>query len=229
MTKWILAAFSLWGLFNISGCIVEEVADPAIVFDYSSHITSIEKLKQKSLSLAQTGQGSESLMPDIPNEWIPPAYCEKKWTAIVLHHSATDKGDATFFNKAHEGRCDENGVRWKGIGYDFVIGNGTMSGDGQVEVTFRWREQIAGAHCRTDRSNWANRDGIGICLVGNFDKTTPSRHQMDSLVQLVQFLQQRYGISKSRIYGHGQTPGAGPTACPGRKFPIWWLKSQLEF
>jgi len=28
-------------------------------------------------------------------------------------------------------------THWAGIGYDFVIGNGTDSGDGEIEVTFR--------------------------------------------------------------------------------------------
>ncbi len=228
MTKWILPVFFLYVLCNLSGCAYEEVSDPAIVSDCNPLIFNVEKPKSTSPSDPKTTKLTELVSRDVPAEWIPPAYLEKKWTAIVLHHSATAEGNAAFFNKAHEGRSDENGVLWKGIGYDFVIGNGTMSPDGQVEVTFRWRQQITGAHCKTDHSNWANRTGIGICLVGNFDETTPSRRQMASLLQLVRFLQERYGIPKSRIYGHGQTPGARPTACPGKRFPMWWLKSQLE-
>jgi hypothetical protein len=227
MAKWILLTCFFSGLSVLSGCFYEEVGNPAIIFDYDPRIIDVKK--NAAPESPKPARLAESVKIDVPGEWIPPARLERKWTAIVLHHSATETGNAAFFNKAHEGRCDENGVRWKGIGYDFVIGNGTMSGDGQVEVTFRWRQQITGAHCKTNSSNWANRTGIGICLVGHFDNTTPSRHQMDSLVQLVQFLQQRYGIPKSRIYGHGQTPGAGPTACPGKRFPIQWLKSQLDF
>lgn len=223
MSKCILLACFLSGLCSLSGCSYEEVADPAIVLDCNSHIFKAEEAGPKPTRLAELMTG------DVPAEWIPPAYRERRWTAIVLHHSATAKGNAAFFNKAHEGRSDENGNHWKGIGYDFVIGNGTMSGDGQVEVTFRWRQQITGAHCRTDRSNWANRTGIGICLVGDFDKTTPSRRQMASLLQLIRFLQERYRIPKSRIYGHKQTPRAGPTACPGKRFQIAWLKSKLDF
>jgi hypothetical protein len=225
MSKWILPACFLVGLCGLSGCIYEEVADPAIVLDYNPHIFNEEKAKRD----LQPARLADLVAMGVPPEWIPPAYRERRWTAIVLHHSATAKGNAAFFNKAHEGRSDDNGNHWKGIGYDFVIGNGTMSGDGQVEVTFRWRQQITGAHCRTDKSNWANKTGIGICLVGDFDKTIPTRRQMISLVQLIRFLQERYRIPKSRIYGHGQTPGAKPTACPGRRFPIEWLKSKLDF
>jgi N-acetyl-anhydromuramyl-L-alanine amidase AmpD len=120
-------------------------------------------------------------------------------------------------------------MHWEGIGYDFVIGNGTDSGDGQVEVTYRWREQKTGAHCGGTAGNWANKEGIGICLVGNFNTTVPTRRQMQSLVKLVRFLQSRYDIRKSRIYGHGSTPGAHITDCPGRNFSLARLKSMLDY
>jgi N-acetyl-anhydromuramyl-L-alanine amidase AmpD len=63
--------------------------------------------------------------------------------------------------------------------------------------------------------------------VGNFDYTSPTTRQMQSLVKLVRFLQNRYRIPKSRIYGHGSTPGARVTDCPGRRFPMARLKSML--
>ncbi len=116
----------------------------------------------------------------------------------------------------------------RGVGYDFVIGNGTNSGDGQVEVTFRWRKQLTGAHCKTP-NNWANEKAVGICLVGNFNQTVPTRRQMQSLVKLVRFLQNRYRIPKSRVYGHKTTPGARVTDCPGKRFPMGRLKSMLDF
>jgi len=159
---------------------------------------------------------------NVPRAWIPPARVEKEWTAIVIHHSATEKGNAAIFHKWH---IEHNG--WEGVGYDFVIGNGTNSGNGQIEVTFRWQKQIPGAHCGGTTGNWANEDGIGICLVGDFNNTTPTEQQMQSLVRIIRFLQKRYGIPKSRIYGHGTTPGARITDCPGRMFPMARLKSML--
>ncbi|MHC4158827.1 MAG: peptidoglycan recognition protein family protein, partial [Planctomycetota bacterium] len=115
------------------------------------------------------------------------------------------------------------------VGYNFVIGNGTDSSDGEVEVTFRWRNQKTGAHCGGTWRNWANKNAIGICLVGDFNRTIPTRRQMWSLAKLIRFLQNRYGISKSRIYSHNTTPGASPTDCPGRKFPMAKLKSMPDF
>jgi hypothetical protein len=157
----------------------------------------------------------------IPREWFPPNYLERRWAAIVVHHSATDYGNAAIFDKWHR-----EGNHWEGVGYDFVIGNGTNSANGQVEVTFRWRQQKTGAHCKTP-DNWANEKAIGICLVGDFNKTVPTPQQMQSLVNLSQFLQKRYGIPAGSIYGHKNTPGARSTDCPGRNFPMSRLKSML--
>ena len=173
------------------------------------------------------GGNKSSTFPDtvdknVPMAWYPPRSREKGWKAIIIHHSATHKGNADKFDDFHK-----NGQKWIGIGYDFVIGNGRGSGDGLVEVTFRWREQIAGAHVGDTPGNWANEDAVGICLVGDFTKTSPTYRQMQSLVRLVRFLQQRYQIPKSRIYGHKNTPGIKKkTKCPGN-FPIARLKQML--
>lgn len=126
------------------------------------------------------------------------------------------------FDRAH--REDNN---WQGVGYDFVIGNGTDSRDGQIEVTFRWRQQLVGAHCKTP-GNWANENAVGICLVGNFEHASPSRRQMASLARLVKFLQLRYGIPKSRIYGHKTMPGAKSTDCPGASFSMAELHALIN-
>ncbi|NIO79187.1 MAG: hypothetical protein GTN53_01350, partial [Candidatus Aminicenantes bacterium] len=181
-------------LFVLSGCIYNDEPLPKITSDYSSKI-----VQPKLLTPTKKPDFDEN----IPRNWLPPSRLEKKWIALVIHHSVTENGNATIFDKFHR----EN-KHWEGIGYDFVIGNGTNSGDGQVEVTFRWRNQTIGAHCGGTRGNWANKYAVGICLVGNFNHTTPTMQQMRSLVKLVRFLQNRYGIPKSRIYGHKTTPGA---------------------
>ena len=150
----------------------------------------------------------------VPATWFPPRRLEKRWEAIVIHHSGTANGNMAIFDRWHRERN-----HWDGIGYDFVIGNGTDSDNGEVEVTFRWTSQKVGAHCKTP-GNWANEHAIGICLVGDFDQTSPTRRQMQSLIRLITFLQRRYHISSNRIYGHNTTPGANITDCPGAHFPM---------
>ena len=209
--------FIFWScLFVLSGCVYNDEPMPKITYTPTPKVIVPPVKKQ-----ART---ATNIRKSIPLHWQAPSWIEKKWTAIVIHHSGTRKGNATIFDKWHR-----EGRHWEGVGYDFVIGNGTDSGDGQVEVTFRWRKQMIGAHCGGTPGNWANKEAVGICLVGDFNRASPTRRQMRSLVNLVRYLQSRYQIPKSRIYGHNTTPGAGKTDCPGRNFPMARLKSQLEF
>ncbi len=200
-------------LLVLGGCVYDDEPMPKITHDYSIS----ETLTSKPATPTKNSLG------DIPRWWLPSSNVEKSWTAIVIHHSGTKSGNAAIFDKWHR-----EGNHWEGVGYDFVIGNGTNSGDGEVEVTYRWREQVTGAHCGGTAGNWANRDAVGICLVGNFNQTLPTSRQMQSLVRLIRFLQNRYGIPKSRIYGHKTTPGASITDCPGKRFPMAWLKLMLD-
>ena len=209
-------SFIIWCCFvGLFGCATKEEPTAQIVYNPNTEINYVQP------AVAKPKLTSSNVNRNIPREWYPPSWREKGWEAIVIHHSATNTGDMAIFDRKHR---EEN--HWDGVAYDFVIGNGTDSGDGEVEVTFRWLEQITGAHCKTP-DNWGNEEGIGICLVGNFNNTSPSARQMRSLAKLVRFLQNRYKIPTSRIYGHGTTPGARVTDCPGRWFPMARLKSML--
>lgn len=203
-------------VFILSGCIYNEEPMPEIAK------TLPPKPKIVSPSVRQPATGIPEVYQKIPRSWLPPRLIEKRWMAIVIHHSGTKNGNVAIFDKIHR-----EGKHWEGVGYDFVIGNGTDSGDGEVEVTFRWREQKVGAHCGGTRGNWANKDAVGICLVGDFTRRLPTARQMQSLVKLVRFLQRRYSIPQGRIYGHKTTPGAIVTDCPGRRFPMAKFKSRL--
>ncbi len=135
-----------------------------------------------------------------------------RWKYVVIHHSATDKGSARVFDRNHRRQRHFR----HGLGYQFVICNGSYGRkDGQIEVGWRWREQLDGAHCRAGNGN---RIGIGICLVGNFNETRPSRKQFNSLIHLVTHLCYMYNIPVENVRGHGEMPGAN-TECPGKNFP----------
>ena len=137
---------------------------------------------------------------------------ENKWEYVVLHHSATNEGNADSFDKYHR---DEK--KWEyGLAYHFVIGNGNGSGNGEIEVGDRWKKQIHGAHTANMD---LNRISIGICLVGNFEADyEPTNNQLESLVSLVTYFSEKYHIPKSRIVRHSQVLQKG-TACPGKNFP----------
>jgi hypothetical protein len=148
----------------------------------------------------------------LPQEWQPRAR-HRPWRAIVIHHMASGTGSAAVIHRIHRQKG------WDGIGYHFVIGNGTLTDDGAVEVAYRWTGQKVGAHCRQARNgdgNWWNRNSIGICLIGDFTEEPPSEVQMRSLRRLVRALMDTYGIPATAVVPHGSVK---VTACPGRLFP----------
>jgi hypothetical protein len=209
-------------IFGLAGCGPSEEPMPEVVYDYGSTLPTRPKPAPAPVIIKPT-----PVIPPaggaVPRSWMP-SRSERDWSAIIIHHSATSEGNAAIFDKWHR---EENG--WNGVGYDFVIGNGTNSGNGEVEPTYRWRGQLTGAHSGGTPGNWANEEGIGICLVGDFDRTTPTSQQMASLAKLVRFLQQRYHIPKSRVFGHGTVPGGHVTDCPGKRFPMSWLKANISY
>ena len=140
----------------------------------------------------------------------------RSWQYIVIHHSDTDSGNERIFDSFHR-----KIKGWAGIGYHFVIGNGTDSGNGTIEVTFRWEEQMHGAHAGVDEYN---QRGIGICLVGNFSRSLPTEQQMASLAFLVTYLQEKCRIPTSNILLHRQIKN---TDCPGANFPYYRFLSLL--
>lgn len=134
-----------------------------------------------------------------------------KWETITLHHSATKVGNAEIFDRHHRR------VGMGGLAYHFVIGNGTNSGDGEVEVGWRWIKQ----------REVARPQDINICLVGNFNYQRVTRKQFQSLVELVRLLQRQYGIPSRNIRAHKDIEGE-ITECPGKNFPMRRLKRELR-
>ncbi len=147
------------------------------------------------------------------NPWKPSAPL-RDWKHIVIHHTASESGSVETINAAHLARKDKNGVAWKGIGYHFLIGNGSGMGDGEIEPTFRWRQQMQGAHAGDEEYN---QRGIGICLVGNFEDHRPSIAQLTAVKRLVGVMKSEYHIHGDHVVGHRSVKS---TACPGKLFPL---------
>ncbi len=149
---------------------------------------------------------------------LPRGVRTRGWRYIVIHHSDTTTGNAAIFDRYHRRRGMENG-----LAYHFVIGNGKGARDGEIEVGGRWRKQLHGGHVR---NQGMNEVGIGVCLVGNFQKQRPSRKQMESLTRLVSYLMTKYNIPKRRVIGHRDVRG-NPTSCPGKNLSIVELRKKL--
>jgi len=137
----------------------------------------------------------------------------RPWHYIIIHHSATPSGTVEGITQFHRDRGFQD------VGYHFIINNGRSAGtrDGEISATARWTEQLPGAHTSVANRPEFNTEGIGICLIGNFEQHPPTPAQMTSLHLLVLALRDRCNIPLERILGHGEVK---ETQCPGRLFQM---------
>ena len=134
---------------------------------------------------------------EVTYKWNGALTKRRSTTRIILHHAAASKCTAQQIHSWHLA----NG--WVGIGYHFFVRK-----DGSV---YRGRpETVVGAHAGNN-----NYDSIGICFEGNFMTETMSEAQKRAGQELVQYLKDKYGISK--VQKHSDVNATG---CPGTRFPF---------
>lgn len=138
-----------------------------------------------------------------------------RWKFIIVHNSGTRQGSAKVFDYYHRHvRRMKNG-----LAYHFVIGNGTSTRNGQIEIGDRWIKQMRGGHVHSD---YMNNIGLGICLVGDFNRDQPTRAQLEACEELIKYLQERCG--KMQVRPHREVnPPRWATDCPGDVFPYGWF------
>ena len=147
-----------------------------------------------------------------------------RWRYIVVHNSGTRQGSAKAFEHYHR---YVRGMS-NGMAYHFVIGNGTSTGNGQIEIGNRWNRQIQGGHVHSD---YLNNISIGICLVGDFNNSRPKQEQLASLEELIKAVRSRVGRVNGQqavVEPHRNiNPPRWPTDCPGDEFPFSWLRNKF--
>ena len=115
-----------------------------------------------------------------------------------------------------------------GLAYHFVIGNGTSTRDGAIEIGNRWHRQIQGGHVHSD---YLNNIAIGICLVGDFNNQHVGEKQKAALEELIEYLRRRVGRignQPAAVRAHKDiNPAQWPTDCPGSEFPYAWLRRKF--
>jgi len=144
-----------------------------------------------------------------------------KWRYIIVHNSGTRQGNAQAFDFYHRRvRKMPNG-----LAYHFVIGNGTSSSNGKIEIGPRWSRQVRGGHVHSD---YMNGIALGVCLVGDYNRDQPTKAQLEALDELIRYLRQRVGKidrKPAAVKPHREVnPPRWPTDCPGKRFPYSWLR-----
>jgi hypothetical protein len=226
--------FLLAGALNVGGVKVisrqEWGADESIRYDYRSE-EDIQKTDDDSLTSKQ--QQCQSLIEKYPEEYtysrvvsseqgnklLWPRQYSKKVKKIVIHHTAesdkskeipgSDKIRSIYYYHAKT-------RGWGDIGYQFVIDQ-----DGNVYEGRAGGDYVVGGHAYC-----SNINTVGVALMGNFERTQPSKGQIAALTRLLKGLSQKYsldltsenvfhGTKGPALLGHRDVKS---TACPGHNF-----------
>ena len=161
----------------------------------------------------------EDLMPKVRAATARIKIQRDKWQRIVVHHSAIKYGNVEKYDAAHRLRGMQNG-----LAYHFLIGNGIDADDGEIEIGPRWQKQQPGGHVK---NLLINQTAIGICLIGNFEKTHPSKMQLAAFTQLMDWLQGVALGKKVHFAGHRELKGE-QTVCPGKHFPLALMHARYD-
>ncbi|TVR00642.1 MAG: hypothetical protein EA398_11015 [Deltaproteobacteria bacterium] len=124
---------------------------------------------------------------------------------LTVHHTVTPNNDsltpAARMRQIQAFHIDGRG--WCDVGYHFMVGI-----DGRVyEGRNNWMR--TGAHVRV-----ANRDNVGINLVGNFMSFEPRTIQMEGAARIIAWVADRHGFTINRVNVRGHQEFMA-TDCPG--------------
>ena len=158
----------------------------------------------------------------------------KKIKRIVVHHSASEWGNANEIDHWHKSRG------WKEIGYHFVIQNGYPTAEDKI-MRRRWNPLIGQIECgrHIDLDDWIeeneigahclslNKESIGICLI--HDKGEKYKLKMlISLSRMCHFLVRHFEeLNYNDIIGHYEVDSKKPN-CPGINMPRFRKLLKLE-
>ncbi len=131
-----------------------------------------------------------------------------RWNRIVLVHSGSPTGSPATIEETHRS------VGYDGLGFHFVVGNGTGMSDGQIHVGYRWMDQQDGAQLAG--LTGSSKGIIEVCLVGDGDRRPFGKEQLLRTAQLVSALAEHLGIPPEEVHLHQDL---AQTTSPGRYFP----------
>jgi hypothetical protein len=131
------------------------------------------------------------------------------WEWITVHHSAMAV-DSRVHSRQSVGHQAVRSIQFShmnargygDVGYHFLVDPAGRVYEGR---SLRWQ----GAHA-LGQNNVGN---IGICLLGNFENTPPTRQAQTALHSLVDSLRLGFAIGATHVVGHDHWTS---TQCPGR-------------
>lgn len=122
---------------------------------------------------------------------------------IIVHHTGGTDADIFADTSHHTAEIIEawhykRFTNSRGIGYHYIIEK-----DGKVSAGRP--EHVSGAHCVG-----YNSKSLGICIVGNFDATSPTKEQEQAFIELYRDITKRNGeleVKEHRDFANKTCPG----------------------
>lgn len=135
---------------------------------------------------------------------------------LIVHHTGRHNDFPLFIKLRHIYLR-----KWEDIGYHYLIGNSRLfTKDGKI---YNGRpETIEGAHTKG-----YNKNSLGICLIGNFDKKSPSQKQIKTLLRFLVQKKEENQIPIKNILGHHETFNSQKT-CPGKMINMDYIREQIK-
>jgi len=134
---------------------------------------------------------------------------------IIVHHTERNNDFPALVKFRHI-----NLRGWEDVGYHYLIGNRRpFTTDGQLYVGRS--AEFEGAH-----TLGLNKNSLGICLIGNCDKTLPSKKQFATLIELIEHKIKQHGVPIENVRGHNEFPNVDKS-CPGRLVSMDYIRAVL--
>ena len=169
---------------------------------------------------------SKGGIPSDPRDLLPSIHTRADWgaaairgdydpmlpiTRVCVHHSAIDSSVRSGPEVAAELRKLQasHQQKWADLGYHFVIDAGGGIWEGR---NLQWQ----GAH----EGAGLNQGSIGICLLGDYESSSPPAAQLGALKTLLDAMRTRWSLTAADIKTHREVRPE-PTACPGARLQSW--------
>lgn len=125
------------------------------------------------------------------------------WTAVNFTSQSTTAERIEKIRKYHTGER-----RWGDIGYHYIVDRAGRVWEGRPI-------QYQGAHVSKN-----NEHNVGILVLGNFEKQSPSSAQLKSLYATADAITKQHRIKPNLVRSHREI---NPTTCPGKN-----LQNQMD-
>ncbi|MHC4123229.1 MAG: hypothetical protein ACYSSI_06615 [Planctomycetota bacterium] len=113
------------------------------------------------------------------------------WECIKVGYSGTNTDDID------QRPSLSTSVNYDALNYHFIVCNGVIGGDGQIQPTPKWQKQRP---IKPARTRYAGQQIIRICIITDCKITCPTEFQIKRTAELVDALSRRFDIQSASIH-----------------------------